>query len=153
MEPFCWRRLRLFQPSMGVSPTMKATVQHITTASPARRGVTTRLYLQEQTHVSTFSHSAVRARTLSYLLPFFMLAVVPGLIKGVIHERELLFKIQSTLTLYTRLLAAYFCLSKTVSANLYQQTLPFVALLLFVEGKTEFMVPKIGSILSANLLQ
>lgn len=52
MEPFCWRRLRLFQPSMGVSPTTKATVQHITTASPARRRVTTHLYLQTKHPVS-----------------------------------------------------------------------------------------------------
>lgn len=71
MEPFCWRRLRLFQPNMGVSPTMKATVQHITTASPARRGVTTRLYLQTQHHVSTISHSTVRACMFSYLLSFW----------------------------------------------------------------------------------
>ncbi|TNN82892.1 hypothetical protein EYF80_006849 [Liparis tanakae] len=54
MEPFCWRPFRLFQPNMGVSPTMKATVQHITTASPARRGVTTRLYLQTtQSHTTS----------------------------------------------------------------------------------------------------
>lgn len=46
MEPFCCRRFRLFQPSIGVSPTTKATVQHATTARPALRGVTTRLYLQ-----------------------------------------------------------------------------------------------------------
>lgn len=47
-EPFCCRRHRLFQPSIGVKPTMNDTVQHSTTASPALRGVTTRLYLQRQ---------------------------------------------------------------------------------------------------------
>lgn len=61
MEPFCWRRLRLFQPNMGVSPTTKATVQHTTTARPARRGVTTRLYLQTQQCVSALPPQPVSA--------------------------------------------------------------------------------------------